>query len=373
MKRDFVPFVLTALACSSALSDDVVIRGLHYTGVQILNVQDEQIVFRTSAGSEVRKPVADVTSMVLVGKDLFNRGEELLTIGDFAEAAKAYDSAASKMPEGWQKELVKHRLAVLAKRQEEARNVATRPSSATMPSVPIEPMPLPTRPAASTRPTSPATQPTSESATQPAQSADPTTEPATTQAAETRPEATTQQAPAPITGPVSPEAMVDILQAVPTNPKDKPQIWEKLTTLEKERAEKRYAADLEAWKKKSEFHGRRVSWALRLDKFSPTEDLSGYMLTGNSESGYLVTVSLSLAAGDGLRKLKKGDPIRVIGTIQEYHIDGAGRDDSIFRVKTAVSFGALLKDATVEPDKPRPAQPPVAPKDTKPIRVKPAQ
>jgi TolA-binding protein len=85
-------------------------RGLVYEQVFVMDVSDGLVRFRTQSGSDVSKPLSDLTALELSGQEAVNQAERLLQEGKPAEAAAAYAALLKSGPLGWRKALARYRL-----------------------------------------------------------------------------------------------------------------------------------------------------------------------------------------------------------------------------------------------------------------------
>lgn len=93
-----------------ASADSVVLTsGLKYDGVTVVGAEEGVLRFRLRSGNVVSRSLADVRTIMLVGRDTFNEAEKLLAGGKHAEAIKAYATAAQSAS-GWRKALIQYRL-----------------------------------------------------------------------------------------------------------------------------------------------------------------------------------------------------------------------------------------------------------------------
>jgi len=143
----------------------------------------------------------------------------------------------------------------------------------------------------------------------------------------------------------SPEAMADILKTRPVDPREDAAVWEKLTTLQKAVVEKEFPKKLAEWEKKHQYQGRKVTWDLKLDDVVPTEG-QGFILKARSERGFVISALMPQGAMSGLLKLKKGDPIRLSGTIHDYRLK---KRSGPFGEDESAEFGLSLVKPELHP------------------------
>lgn len=101
--------LLPLMAAAPASPDTVKLtNGLVYDRVTIIAVAGGTIRFRTAA-AQPTKSLRDLALVKLTGEEGFNRAEELLAAGRYAEAAKAYSAAGKVTGTAWKRTLIRYR------------------------------------------------------------------------------------------------------------------------------------------------------------------------------------------------------------------------------------------------------------------------
>ncbi len=317
--------ITAALSVTFAMAhaDELVVRGLRYSDVQVADLTGGQIVFRTPGGNSVTKSLEEVRRITLSGSDDFNKAEDAMDSGMFDLAGKYYERAAKSATEDWQKELIKLRQATMTQRK---ANPRTADSSATQPTTPP-----PTAPAPKIEPPKVEEKPKVPDAPK-------TSEPKT-------PDADTAADGVATDGPGTVEAIGEIIKTAPRDPKTTPG-WDKKTKIQQDIALREYKTEMDAWWKKTRLKGTKVTWVIRLAKFDPASETQ-FALAGTSKTDIQVSVQVNIT-GDPNRvpQFKPEQWACIRGTLDDLLRDDSNRDDSIF-ARGELKINAVIKDATL--------------------------
>ncbi|HDZ20531.1 hypothetical protein LCGC14_1449240 [marine sediment metagenome] len=90
-------------------ADEVWLGKLPYRGATVTGMEDGQLVFRTRAGSTVRRAISEVTLIALEGRVDFNTAEKAFQAGQDPEALKAYRQALRSAQVDWLADLIAYR------------------------------------------------------------------------------------------------------------------------------------------------------------------------------------------------------------------------------------------------------------------------
>lgn len=93
-------FAVTAFGfvAAAAWADTVMVGKLPYSDAMVINVEDGNLLFRTSNSNDVKKPLSEISKIAIVGQDDFNQAESLYATSKFDDAVKAYDRVGSGKP-----------------------------------------------------------------------------------------------------------------------------------------------------------------------------------------------------------------------------------------------------------------------------------
>jgi hypothetical protein len=149
-------------------------------------------------------------------------------------------------------------------------------------------------------------------------------------------------------GLLAPESLLEFVEGRPPKPQEDTATWDRLTSLQREEAMRKYGAGLKAWEAKSNRRGWRVSWVLFLKEVSPIKPGEGFEVLGASETGCLVAAFQPASARDTLLKLEKGTRIEIQGAVKDYGSLSAQGERGL-SAYTGGKLVVLLEDATVTP------------------------
>jgi len=91
MARAFAITVLVFIVCAHVWADEVGIGSVTYSDSKILRAEKGSLVFRTSGGNEVAKPIADVVSVYMESLPQLNQAERLAAEGKYGQAVRVYE------------------------------------------------------------------------------------------------------------------------------------------------------------------------------------------------------------------------------------------------------------------------------------------
>lgn len=309
---------------AAVVADELVVRGLKYSDVQVADVAGGQIVFRTPGGNSVSKSLAEVKRITLAGCEDFNKAEESMDLTLYDLAVKYYERAAKAATEDWQKELIKARQAALTERKNNPKAVTAATSQPTTPP--------PTAPAVKETPKAP--EKTIEK---------PSPQPAKTEDSKPADGEVTEGVNTDGAGTV--ESIGEILRTAPRDPKTIAG-WDKKTKIQQDIAMRDYKSEMDKWWKKTRLKGTQITWVIRLAKFDPASETQ-YTLAGASKTDIQVSVQVTIA-GDPNRvpQFKPEQWACIRGTVDDLLRDDSNRDDSIF-TRGELKINAVIKDATL--------------------------
>ena len=104
------------LGAASAIADEVVVKGLPYHDVKIVNADKKSITFMVG-DIPVTKRLVDMTRITLWGAPAFNKAEQLLADNKLDDAITAYEASFKGAKKAWHKTLAAQRLAMARKRK----------------------------------------------------------------------------------------------------------------------------------------------------------------------------------------------------------------------------------------------------------------
>src|SRR3954447_2404965 len=111
MNRMKVAAVAILLAMPAlAVGDSITVNNVSYADVKISTVKDEKIYFITQTGTEVNKPIAQVSKINLADEPAFNGAEEAYLAKDWDKAATGYEKTFRTTNKGWLKDWCSVRL-----------------------------------------------------------------------------------------------------------------------------------------------------------------------------------------------------------------------------------------------------------------------
>ena len=116
----------------------------------------------------------------------------------------------------------------------------------------------------------------------------------------------------------TPAAIISSIRKHDRHPRENTSKWSKMTMLQREEAERAYGKALAGSAAVSDFHGRSVTWVLKLIDVRSADDGVGYDVRTRAEENILVRAQLGVEARSSLLKITKGDLVRVSGTVREY-------------------------------------------------------
>ena len=109
LSRGAIAMVAAASLAAAAPADSVYVQGSPpYLSVRVMNLIGCELVFRATAGGVIRKPVAEITFLKILGRSDLSEAEQLMKTGE--KAIARYDKAFRVAGESWMKRLVRHRL-----------------------------------------------------------------------------------------------------------------------------------------------------------------------------------------------------------------------------------------------------------------------
>ena len=114
MARILVIAVMVVVACGGLWADQVRIGNLTYYEAKVLGADTGLLRFRTSAGNEVEKPVAEVNGVSIEAAAEFNQAERFAAKGQYVEAAALYRRVLAEST-GPTAEVARYRLVVALK------------------------------------------------------------------------------------------------------------------------------------------------------------------------------------------------------------------------------------------------------------------
>ena len=110
MKQSGSILVVLALVAAPAVADKVVMtQGISYANVSVRELDGFAIVFTTTAGRRISKPLNQIAVLQVRGSGAFNRAEQLHKAGKAAEAVEAYDQAHREDTAAWHRKLIRLR------------------------------------------------------------------------------------------------------------------------------------------------------------------------------------------------------------------------------------------------------------------------
>lgn len=84
--------------------------GVDFKSVQVTGVSDGQVIFRSSTGQELRKPLAQIGYVSLDSMPSLANVERLMDRAEYRKAADGYERLAREATTTWQKRLIESRL-----------------------------------------------------------------------------------------------------------------------------------------------------------------------------------------------------------------------------------------------------------------------
>jgi tetratricopeptide (TPR) repeat protein len=111
LSRLLAGLVIFTAAASSVVADDLIdAKGLPFEGA-IQDFRDYELTFRlTGTGRDLKRPLAEIRKLTIVGQDAFNQAEALLGKKQYDQAVKAYEQALSAAGgEAWLERLIRGR------------------------------------------------------------------------------------------------------------------------------------------------------------------------------------------------------------------------------------------------------------------------
>lgn len=128
-----------------------------------------------------------------------------------------------------------------------------------------------------------------------------------------------QTKPPPVSGPLaSPDALVAAIKNEPKHPSTDKQTWAKLDIIQRDAAEEAHARAMVKWLTANEYRGKKISWSATFSSTVKTGDGPAGGVNARSAGGVLIRASVPAAARPIVMKLKKGDKVRMRGTIRNY-------------------------------------------------------
>jgi TolA-binding protein len=110
MIRHSIAFSMLLLASAPALADSVTVNNIAYPDVKITSVKGEEIIFSTSLGREITKPIAQVSKISITDEPALNAAEEAYLARDWEKAATGYERTVRTTSKAWLKDWCSVRL-----------------------------------------------------------------------------------------------------------------------------------------------------------------------------------------------------------------------------------------------------------------------
>ena len=103
-------YIALLLLTPPVLGDSITVNNLPYPDVKINGVKGEEIFFITQTGTEVHKPIANVSKINLADEPAFNLAEEAYFAKDWEKAATGYEKTFRTTNKVWLKDWCSVRL-----------------------------------------------------------------------------------------------------------------------------------------------------------------------------------------------------------------------------------------------------------------------
>ena len=256
--------VLTFGVCPCG-GDEIVVKGMPYVGVTILNATESWVMFMSTDESALRTPLTDISRIVLKGAGDFNEAEQLLLAGETDRAVAAYKKALAKAPKGWRRLLVRSRLATAELRGGHARLLTD---------------------SAKRHPRPPSV---------------------LTEVARGRGFAAGE----------GPETLLARIRSSRPVPPD----LGGLTPVQRGPLQKKYAEALRGWREKARSKKWKVAWGLTVSDVRRSPVTRNLVLQGVSRDGYTVRAFFPAASSPRLRRLRVGHRVTIAGEVEGIPVD----------------------------------------------------
>jgi tetratricopeptide (TPR) repeat protein len=89
-------------------------KGIPYNNVKIVGIEGDALAFRTAAGQDSTRPLAQVQQITIDGETAFNDAESAYLAGDFAKAVEGYQKTVRATSKDWIKDRSAQRLVEAA-------------------------------------------------------------------------------------------------------------------------------------------------------------------------------------------------------------------------------------------------------------------
>lgn len=326
--------ITVCILLTTVSADTLIFRGMQYPRIKAVGVSGDKLVFETSGGSTLSKPLADVDYLKLDDYNDFTKAEDLLAKKDFKQAIAQYKIVKeTRVRPVWMKDLVAARLKrieALTKKPDPKSEPKPKPKE----KAPEEVLPLATEIPQLTKP-------------------DPL---------------------------MTLDTLVRHIAANKKEIKDprKDPSWRKKTSLRQEAEVAKYEADLKAMgASNAKFFGKTVVWMLRIsDVQASTEAKGSYVLTGRSAGGTLVQAVFGPDQRDSILDLEKEQVVAISGTLRAKPVvipvdtSTATTGSSAPREKGPTFYGTEARTPTRRTYRPGYRRPPVRPRNTVPFMLR---
>lgn len=99
-----MPALLVTLAASAALADTVVHKGTPWPNVTITDIKGGEVYFRTTAGTEARRPMSEITRIEITDEVALNQAEDAYRSQKYVDAAESYQKTLRSTNRAWLKD-----------------------------------------------------------------------------------------------------------------------------------------------------------------------------------------------------------------------------------------------------------------------------
>ena len=125
MRKPTLTLLASLLFVSTAVADTVVVGNLELRDVSVQGIEADQLVFRSSAGRETSRPIAEVARLELDGQRAFNDAEAAFATGAYDQAVGGYLTTVKGGAPDWLKNYAARKLMAAATQADRFDDAAT--------------------------------------------------------------------------------------------------------------------------------------------------------------------------------------------------------------------------------------------------------